>query len=151
MVNNETFITADRWIDDYEPGDGDLLLQMDIEGAEWPVLLNIGDRTLARFRIIVLELHDMERLLDRHAFEVIQSTMDRLLERFHVVHIHPNNYGGRVYAREIEIPRSLEMTLLRRDRVGLASPATKFPHPLDQPNTMDRRDLVLPSAWRAST
>lgn len=151
VVNNETFITADRWIDDYEPGDGDLLLQMDIEGAEWPVLLNIGDRTLARFRIIVLELHDMERLLDRHAFEVIQSTMDRLLERFHVVHIHPNNYGGRVYAREIEIPRSLEMTLLRRDRVGLASPATKFPHPLDQPNTMDRRDLVLPSAWRAST
>jgi hypothetical protein len=150
VVNDETFITADRWIDDYEPGDGDLLLQMDIEGAEWPVLLNIDGRVLARFRIIVLELHDMERVLDRHAFEIIRSTMDRLLERFHVVHIHPNNFGGRVYAREIEIPRSLEVTLLRRDRARLASPATQFPHPLDQANTQNRRDIVLPPAWRGT-
>ena len=151
VVNNETFITADRWIDDHEPSGGDLLLQMDIEGAEWPVLLNIGARTLARFRIIVLELHDMERLLDRHSFEIIRATMDRLLEEFHVVHVHPNNFGGRVYARELEIPRSLEVTLLRRDRARIASPATQFPHPLDEPNTEDRRDIVLPSAWRAGS
>lgn len=150
VVNNETFITGDRWIEEREPGEGDLLLQMDIEGAEWPVLLNIGDHALARFRIIVLELHDMERLLDRHAFEIIRATMERLLERFHVVHIHPNNFGGRVYAREIEIPRSLEVTLLRRNRARLVSPAIQFPHPLDQANTQDRRDIVLPPAWRAS-
>lgn len=133
MVNNETLITADRWIDDYEPGDGELLLQMDIEGAEWPVLLNISEQALERFRIIVLELHDMERLLDRRAFEIIRATMDR------------------VYAREVEVPRSLEVTLLRRDRARFASPATQFPHPLDQANTDDRRDIVLPPAWRANT
>ena len=149
VVNDELFITADHWIDEHEPGDGDLLLQMDIEGAEWPVLLNIGDGALARFRIVVLELHDMERLLDRHAFEIIRATMDRLLERFYVVHIHPNNFGGRVHAREIEIPRSLEVTLLRRDRASVTTPVTQFPHPLDQANTEDRPDIVLPSAWRA--
>jgi hypothetical protein len=149
-VNNDLFITADRWIEDLEPGNGDLLLQMDIEGAEWLVLLNISAANLARFRIIVLELHDMERLMDKHAFQIIHGVMDRLLERFYVVHNHPNNYGGLVRAGAIEIPRSLEMTLLRRDRVSQVSSATQFPHPLDQVNAEDRRDIVLPAAWRGA-
>jgi hypothetical protein len=151
VVNDETFTTADRWIDEFEPGDSDLLLQMDIEGAEWPVLLNISDRNLQRFRIIVLELHDMERLLDRHAFTIIRATIERLLERFYIVHIHPNNHGGRVRAGEIEIPRALEVTLLRRDRAQSVSPATRFPHALDQANTRDRHDVILPAAWHAAS
>jgi hypothetical protein len=148
VVNNELLITLDRWIEDMEPGTGDLLLQMDIEGTEWPVLLNLSEANLARFRVIVLELHDMERLMDKHAFQIIRGVMDRLLEKFYVVHNHPNNYGGRVRAGAIEIPRSLEMTLLRRDRVQQTSPATQFPHPLDQINAEHRRDIVLPAAWR---
>lgn len=148
VVNTDLTVTADRWIDDAEPGNGDLLLQMDIEGAEWPVLLNISDRNLARFRVIVLELHDMERLMDKHAFQIIRTVMDRLLDKFYVVHSHPNNHGGLVRAGEIEIPRALEMTLLRRDRVRRAAPATRFPHPLDQANAEHRRDIVLPMAWR---
>jgi hypothetical protein len=45
--NNGLFVTAHLWIDDPEPGNGDLLFQMDIEGAEWPVLLKISDANLA--------------------------------------------------------------------------------------------------------
>jgi hypothetical protein len=150
VVNSDLLITADGWIELMEPGDGDLLLQMDIEGSEWPVLLNISEANLARFRIIVLELHDMERLMDKHAFRIIQGVMDRLLEKFYIVHNHPNNYGGIVRAGAIEIPRSLEMTLLRRDRAKRVSPATTFPHPLDQVNAQHLRDIVLPAAWRAN-
>jgi hypothetical protein len=47
VANNGLSVTADRWIDDAEPGNGDLLLHLDIEGAEWPVLLNISDANLA--------------------------------------------------------------------------------------------------------
>lgn len=149
VVNNDLFITLDRWIDEMEPNGGDLLLQMDIEGAEWPVLLNVSDSKLARFRIVVLELHDMERLMDKHAFRIIRAVMDRLLENYYVVHNHPNNYGGLVRAGAIEIPRALEVTLLRRDRTAPTGFATRFPHPLDQTNDQGRRDIVLPTAWRA--
>jgi hypothetical protein len=122
---------------------------MDIEGAEWPVLLNISDSKLARFRIIVVELHDMERLMDKHAFRIIRAVMERLLEDFCVVHNHPNNYGGLVGVGALEIPRALEVTLLRRDRCAPTGFATQFPHPLDHTNASERRDIVLPAAWRA--
>jgi hypothetical protein len=149
VVSNDQFITLDRWVEEMEPSDGDLILQMDIEGAEWPVLLNTSDSNLARFRVIVLELHDMERLMDKHAFRIIHAVIDRLLEKFYVVHNHPNNYGGSVRVGAISIPRALEVTLLRRDRATPSGFATRFPHPLDQPNTEGRRDIVLPAAWRA--
>ncbi|WP_445167259.1 FkbM family methyltransferase [Mycolicibacterium sp. Dal123E01] len=147
VVTNGDFITLDRWIEEMEPNDGDLLLQMDIEGAEWPALLNISDTNLARFRIIVLELHDMERLMDKHAFRIINAVMGRLLEKFYVVHNHPNNYGGLVKVDSIEIPRALEITLLRRDRGTSSGFATQFPHRLDHANAEDRNDIALPAAW----
>ena len=38
VTNNDLTITLDDWVDGNSPGDGDLILQMDVEGAEWPVL-----------------------------------------------------------------------------------------------------------------
>src|ERR1700684_3718638 len=55
VVNDDTTTTLDAWVRNYAPASGDLILQMDIEGAEWPVLLNVSDETLRRFRIIVIE------------------------------------------------------------------------------------------------
>lgn len=149
VVNDDVFITADSWIDENEPGDDDLLLQMDIEGAEWTTLLNISERNLKRFRIILLELHDMERLMDKHAFQIMSAVFSRLTEHFHVVHNHPNNYGGKVDTGEFEIPRALEMTLIRKDRAEAKGYATQFPHPLDQINAPHLPDVILPKYWRA--
>jgi Methyltransferase FkbM domain len=134
VLNDEKTITMDDWIDQRAPGDSDLLLQMDIEGHEWPVLLNVREATLRRFRIIVLETHDMERIMDKHAFLIISSVFRRLLQYFYVVHIHPNNYGGTVSCGSLEIPRSLELTFYRRDRAASPQFATTFPHPLDVKN-----------------
>jgi hypothetical protein len=44
-----------RLVRTHAPSAGDLILQMDIEGAEWPVILNASQEVLTRFRIIVLE------------------------------------------------------------------------------------------------
>ena len=38
VMEDETTITLDKWVNENAPGDGDLLLQMDIEGAEAHVL-----------------------------------------------------------------------------------------------------------------
>ena len=149
VYDDDIFITADSWIDANAPAEGDLLLQMDIEGAEWQVLLNISERNLKRFRVIVIELHDMERLMDKHAFQIINAVLRRLERHFHVVHNHPNNNGGKVSIGRLEIPRALELSLLRKDRAQPTGFVDEFPHPLDQANDADREDIVLPAGWHA--
>lgn len=149
VVDDETTIKLDTWVNDRCPGVADLLLQMDIEGAEWPVLLNVSEEVLRRFRIIVIELHNLDRLLDREGLTIIAATFARLLEHFAVVHNHPNNYGGIVTRGDIAIPRALEMTLLRRDRIADWTPVRAFPHPLDVDNAGDLPKIVLPASWHA--
>ena len=147
VTNNETTITLDEWVNANKPGNDDLILQMDIEGAEWPVLLNVSRDTLRRFRIVVIELHDLERLMDKHAFIIIKSTLDRLLQDFYIVHNHPNNYGRTVRCHSLVIPRVLEMTLIRKDRVRSTEFAHTFPHPLDAKNDINAPDIPLPAPW----
>lgn len=151
VVEDQTTITLDKWVDANAPGDGDLLLQMDIEGAEWPVMLNVSDAVLKRFRIIVLELHGMERLLDPFAFDVIAATMNRLLEHFHVVHLHPNNHIPPHAGQGLTLPRDMEMSLLRRDRAPATGYASFFPHPLDVANCPELPDYPLPRDWYRAT
>lgn len=147
VVNDAETIRLDNWVRESAPTTGDLLLQMDIEGSEWPVLLNASDEILRRFRIIVIELHDLERIMDRHALLIMRSVVAWLSQQFVVVHAHPNNYGGVVRKRNLVIPRVLEVTLLRKDRCRSAGFAVSFPHPLDRPNATGRVDIALPRAW----
>jgi hypothetical protein len=118
-----------------------------IEGAEWTVLLNVSRDTLRRFRIMVIEMHDLERLMDKHTFFIIRSTFERLLEDFYIVHNHPNNYGRSVRCGSFVIPRVLEMTLIRKDRVTSTEFAQMFPHPLDEKNDINGPDVPLPPQW----
>jgi hypothetical protein len=99
VVNDDATITLDAWVNTCTLPDGDLILQMDIEGAEWPVLLNVSDEVLRRFRIIVIELHSLERLIDEVGFKLMFAALDRLLRQFHVVHIQPNNVTWPLHAR----------------------------------------------------
>lgn len=147
VITGEHTTTLDDWVSECAPGDDDLVLQMDIEGAEWPVLLNVSASTLRRFRVVVVEMHDLEKLFDRVAFPVLRGVFDRLLQDFHVVHNHPNNYGGRVRRHDVVVPRVLELTLLRKDRARGVRPATQFPHPLDRKNAEALPDVELPAGW----
>jgi len=145
-VDAEGYTTLTSWVGRHAPA-GDLLLQMDIEGAEWPALLAMPDPLLDRFRMIVVEFHDLDRLFDRTTFQVMAGVFGRLLARFHLVHIHPNNWSGVVRWGDIEVPRVMELTWLRRDR-GLATGSVMgFPHALDQPCRPERPELALPPIW----
>ena len=129
-------------------GKGDLLLQMDVEGAEYPVLQEVSGETLAKFRIIIIEFHYVDRIFDRNEFALIKQIFDKLLKQFYIVHIHPNNSGHTSVRNGIDVPTVLEFTFLRRDRVAHSLPLSFEPHILDQPNTKSKPDLVLPACWR---
>ncbi len=144
------FTTIDAWVDAYEPGTDDLLLQMDIEGAEWTVLSNMSDPLLHRFRIIVLEVHSLGQLLDQYGKQIIMEVMNRLLTTHYLVHNHPNNWGRLFRRRGVQIPDVMEMTFLRKDRATPSDYVRSFPNPLDIVNNEDLPVMRLPDAWHAS-
>ena len=149
-VNDDTMITLDRWVAEKAPdaSAGDLLLQMDIEGYEWIVLLNASEELLSRFRIIVLELHSLPHCLDPVVWQLVDAALDRLSRLFHVVHAHPNAQRPPLGTNGIEIPYLLEVTLLRKDRGTAQRPTSRFPHPLDRSNIPGQPDMVLPACLR---
>ena len=121
-------------------GKGDLLLKMDVEGAEYPILQDVREQTLAKFRIIIIEFHYIDQIFDRNEFASIKQVFDKLLKQFYIVHIHPNN-SGHISARNgIEVPTVLEFTFFRRDRVADSLPLSFEPHRLDEPNTKGKPD-----------
>jgi hypothetical protein len=147
VTRNDLFMTIDDWVAESLPSTtSDLLLQIDIEGAEYEVFLGMSDVLLRRFRIIVAEFHWLHQLSNRPWFEITSRVFEKVLQTHSCVHIHPNNCCGAVKTRGIEIPLVAEFTFLRRDRILRSSPATSFPHPLDRDNRTNA-PLPLPACW----
>jgi Methyltransferase FkbM domain len=127
---------------------GDLLLQMDIEGAEYRVLANASHDLIKRFRIIAIEFHELDLLFSRFGFNTIAPVFERLLATHRVVHIHPNNWSRVSRRGALSIPSVMEFTFYRKDRnPGGAMPDLAIPHPLDEDCAPERPSLVLPECW----
>jgi hypothetical protein len=149
-VDRDQFFTLASWKDKYlKDYRGDLILQMDIEGFEYEVILSTPADLLDQFRIIVIEFHELDRLFDPFAFRLFSACFDKLLESFYVVHIHPNNVSEVVKREAIEIPTIMEFTFLNKRRVKVPKPRLDFPHSLDADNTF-KPTLPLPKCWYQS-
>ncbi len=134
----ENSISLEDWVAQYSPDPrDDLILQMDIEGAEYRNLLSAKDSVIDRFRIIVIELHGLgafrqPNLLDKEVGPLLQK-----LSATHIcVHAHPNNCCGDYLdnATGMNVPNIIELTYLRRDRFAGEEGSffePQLPHPLD--------------------
>jgi hypothetical protein len=156
-VANDNSITLHDWVlQSCSSSDSDLLLQMDIEGAEYGILMNLADGLLSRFRILVIEFHHLHRALydPRVLYEVCLPTLEALSRNFTCVHVHPNNYcphGHPIPNHSACMPEFLEVTFLRNDRFSLSSRNAFFPmmipHPLDIANVPDNPPMFLEAEW----
>ena len=141
------FVSLDDWVARRAPPEGDLLLQMDIEGAEYETLAAASDTTLARFRILVVEFHGFHRILSPRHLKRMAPTLQRLAETHVVVHLHPNNASAPVRAGNLTLSPVFEVTFLRRDRAGEMTGPPPLPHPLDRSNVADQPDYRMPQFW----
>ena len=144
-------MTLETWVRDTDPAPGeDLLLQMDIEGAEYITLAAAPRDLLRRFRMIVIELHHLPSVLSKPRFlGPALEVVEKLRDDFVTVHLHPNNVSGSVEIDGQAIPRVVEATLLRRDRASGLRPimAQDLPHSLDRKHNSRRPALPLPKRW----
>ena len=128
------------------PGDGpDLLLKMDIEGAEWDVLAGCDEALLGRFRQILLEFHDLDRMGEEAFGARVHAVFARLARTHLVTHVHGNNCGNFAVVGNVPVPQSLEVSFAARSAYSSAKAGVpgSFPTPLDHPNQPGRADLFL--------
>jgi hypothetical protein len=145
--NSNDYMTLDYFIKDKYRGQKDLILQMDIEGAEYEVILSSEDELIKRFRILIIEFHGLERLLNYSGYKYINATFVKILKNFDIVHIHPNNCLLPIKVRNTVIPPIMEFTFLRKDRSTSKISNKNFPHILDTPNVPENENYTLPACW----
>ncbi len=122
----------------------DLLLQMDIEGSEFECIIHTPREVLQQFRVIVIEIHNLQNVLHHHLFmNAFYPLMNLFIEDFEVVHVHPNNACSTWEYKDIRFPEVIEVTFLRRDRIKAIGGYAELPHKLDQLNAPDNPPISI--------
>ena len=143
-TDGKKYISLEDWVEEKSQSQGDLMLQIDVEGAEFLTLLAASTHLLNRFRIVVIELHFLEALKNKWAFDQIYFPFfDKILSEFDVVHLHPNNCCGTWTYGDFEFPRIIELTLHRKNRSMYLRPVPSSRNELDHPNVESRKDFSL--------
>lgn len=118
-----------------------LILKMDIEGAEWNIFEHISPNILLLFQQMVIEFHWLDN------DKTVQQKTDvfkKINNFFYLIHVHHNNYVAITTKNELKIPQVIELLYVRKDIINdIKLSKSKFPTELDSPNYPERPDLDL--------
>lgn len=115
-----------------------VFLKMDIESSEYEIIAQIVKHENS-ISVITAEFHDL--VSDSETFN---NAIEELQERFDIVHIHANNYGG--YCRDNDFPDTVEITFVNKALMGEAPQRStrSYPRPeLDVTNNQEKVDYEL--------
>ena len=120
--------------------DRNMILKMDIEGAEYLTFAEIDRNTLTRFSQIVLELHfltapDME--------DTICFVLEKLNATHQLVYVHANNNSPFLFVGGKILPETIEATYLRKGSYRFKESSRFFPTELDTPNCPAAPDIAM--------
>lgn len=133
LLQKDQFIGADN-----------LLLQMDIEGDEYLSLLNTSEENLLKFRIAIIEFHNLDRIIEVNYFEkVIKPLFEKISQAYDIVHLHVNNAGGTFKLQGMDFPKILEITFHRKDRLIEYRGKNPVPNKLDIRNSSTSPEISL--------
>ena len=145
------FITLSDWISSSlgPKLSNRLLLQMDIEGAEFDVLATTSQDVLSQFKVMIIEFHGMSRIFDPIAVHKILKIFRSIGRDFFICHVHPNNVGGIAKCGSYEVPAVMEITFIRKDVADSIKKTDSFcvPHPFDRDNSRFAPSIVMPKIW----
>ena len=97
--------------------DQDLVLSMDVEGAEWESLRAAGSDSLRQYTQVTLELHGLDALEDEAGAQLVLDVLGILNAHHKPVYVHGNNHDQLVNFGRYWFPRTLEATFVRDDLI----------------------------------
>lgn len=121
------------------------ILKIDIEGGEYEIFTCIDTAQLELFQVIVVEFHDLDKLAIPSCANCTLGLFSKILDKFFVCHLHPNNASPPIKVGNSRISQTVEITFVRKDRMW-RDPNLKFlklPHPLDARNDASSKDYNL--------
>lgn len=128
--------------------DDELILKVDVEGAEWDSLAALTADDLRRYRQMAFELHGLSALNDPVQADRVLGAL-RLLATHHVpIHAHANNYDDLVRFDDNWFPNAIEVSYLRKDLIVDPMPASTVSSPLDRPCDPRTADIPLDALAR---
>ncbi len=120
-----------------------LLLKMDIECGEWPVLEATDFDTISRFTQITCEFHHFMMFGDLAWRQTIFRGLRKLLKFYAPIHVHANNFAGWVTIAGVPVPAVLEVSFANRAIYQFEETDETFPGVLDAPCDNLRADMYL--------
>jgi methyltransferase FkbM-like protein len=123
--------------------DSDLILKMDVEGAEWETLSAATPDVLCRFEQIVFEAHGLTGVVDGAQRAKVRRVLANLDASHTLFHVHANNATPLGMVEGLPIPDLLELSYVRTDLVTRTPSTTLYPTALDMPNTRRGPDILL--------
>ena len=118
------------------PERSDLILKIDVEGAEWEVLESLTLETLSRFRQIAAEFHNLHSIHDSNQFDQIVNSLSKISQTHLLVNFHVNNWASYQLVAGVPFPDVVEVTYVRR-----ASSIGVFVNHENTPNQSNNADL----------
>jgi hypothetical protein len=119
-----------------------IFLKMDIEGGEFPWLLNIDEEQLSKFKQIVIEVHGIITGFWGTSYNDKINCLQKLNNTHYIVHAHANNHSSVIS----NIPDVLELTYVNKKYFDYEPPLNTLPLPyplLDFPNNSNIPDVDL--------
>ena len=122
--------------------DYNMILKMDIEGAEYSVLQTIDEDTLNHFSQILIEFHWLTSMQIENE---IGMCLDKLNATHQLVHAHGNGTTGKEYIIRggLVLPMLIEGTYLRRSDYKFVKSKKFYPTKLDMPSTPGNTEIPM--------
>ena len=119
-----------------------IFLKMDIEGGEYPWLLQIDESQLRKFKQIVIEFHGITNDGWNCSYSDKVKCLEKLSKTHYIVHAHGNNFGPVVN----NIPDVLELTYINKNYFSSALDYNTTSLPIDNldfPNNLNAQEINL--------
>ena len=121
-----------------------MVLKIDIEGAEWDFLDNVSQKTLKQFDQIIIEVHNLVRASNEYEKERKINLLNKINQTHNLVHLHGNNTGYILQMLGATFPDVIELTYVNKEKYKTyENNNLTFPTPLDIPNDKNRDDIFL--------
>lgn len=126
-------------------GKSNMILKMDVEGAEWSFLSTVTSETLNQFDQIVFEFHDMIQPKNQSLMNATLACISKINRTHSLVHLHANNTNSfLILDDKILFPNVLELTYVKTSNYELVDDENIFlPNPIDQPNEKYNQEISL--------
>ncbi|HRZ25833.1 MAG TPA: hypothetical protein P5295_03420 [Spirochaetota bacterium] len=134
IIEGRIFNTLTTQINKNNDQNKQLVVKMDIEGAEWDSILATSNEILNNISQFVIEFHWANS--EKHI-----RTIRKLKETFYIAHVHFNNNGCTRHA--YPMPSEVYEVLFVNKKIGVIdpnAPTPKFPNSLDSPNNKNLPD-----------